>query len=97
VTSSSSRRAEEADNNARSRHLPLAQGKIASAAPRRTSRRAARAAARSPPTGGRQRLHVLGHFKNQKDADSGDRFALQQLLLNFILEKQRASEGLGFV
>lgn len=32
-------------------------------------------------------LHVLSHFKNQKDA-SGDGFALQQLLLNFIVEKQ---------
>jgi hypothetical protein len=33
-------------------------------------------------------LHVLGHFKHQKDKDSGDHFALQQLLLNFILEKK---------
>lgn len=32
-------------------------------------------------------LHVMSHFKNQKDA-SGDGFALQQLLLNFIVEKQ---------
>jgi hypothetical protein len=32
-------------------------------------------------------LHVLGHFKNQRD--KSDKFALQQLLLNFILEKQR--------
>lgn len=32
-------------------------------------------------------LHVLGHFKNQKDGS--DKFALQQLLLNFVLEKQR--------
>lgn len=38
-------------------------------------------------------LHVLGHFKHQKDADSGDHFALQQLLLNFILEKQHARHG----
>jgi hypothetical protein len=38
-------------------------------------------------------LHVLGHFKHQKDADSGDHFALQQLLLNFILEKQHARRG----
>jgi hypothetical protein len=36
-------------------------------------------------------LHVLGHFKHQRDKESGDRFALQQLLLNFILEKQRAN------
>jgi hypothetical protein len=40
------------------------------------------------PQGG-QVLHVLSHFKNQKDA-SGDGFALQQILLNFILEKQEA-------
>ncbi len=33
-------------------------------------------------------LHVLSHFKHQKDKDSGDKFALQQLLLNFFLEKQ---------
>lgn len=33
-------------------------------------------------------LHVLGHFKNQKDKGT-DKFALQQLLLNFIIEKQR--------
>jgi len=38
------------------------------------------------PTGGRV-LHVSSHFKNQRDA-SGDGFALQQLLLNFIVEKQ---------
>jgi hypothetical protein len=34
-----------------------------------------------------QVLHVLSHFKNQGDS-SGDGFALQQLLLNFIVEKQ---------
>jgi hypothetical protein len=33
-------------------------------------------------------LHVLGHFKSQKDK-SGDGFALQQLLINFIVEKQK--------
>lgn len=33
-------------------------------------------------------LHVLSHFKHQKDKDAGDKFALQQLLLNFFLEKQ---------
>jgi hypothetical protein len=33
-------------------------------------------------------LHVLSHFKHQKDKDSGDKFALQQLILNFFLEKQ---------
>jgi hypothetical protein len=35
-------------------------------------------------------LHVLGHFKHQKDESGGDHFALQQLLLNFFLEKQHA-------
>ena len=39
-------------------------------------------------------LHVLSHFKHQKDKDSGDHFALQQLLLNFFLEKQAAKHGL---
>jgi hypothetical protein len=34
-------------------------------------------------------LHVLSHFSHQKD-ESGDGYALQQLLLNFILEKQEA-------
>ena len=34
-------------------------------------------------------LHVLGHFNKQKDP-KGDGFALQQLLLNFVLEKQEA-------
>jgi hypothetical protein len=33
-------------------------------------------------------LHVLSHFKHQKDKDAGDKFALQQLLMNFFLEKQ---------
>lgn len=33
-------------------------------------------------------LHVLGHFHMQGDA-SGDGFALQQLLVNFIVEKQK--------
>jgi hypothetical protein len=36
-------------------------------------------------------LHVLGHFKHQRDKDSGDHFALQQLLLNFFLEKKHGS------
>ena len=36
-------------------------------------------------------LHVLGHFKHQKDKDAGDHFALQQLLLNFFLEKKRGA------
>ncbi len=43
--------------------------------------------------GGRARggvvLHVSSHFKNQKD-ESGDGFALQQILLNLIVEKQDA-------
>jgi len=43
------------------------------------------------PQGG-QVLHVLSHFKNQKDA-SGDGFALQQILLNFIVEKQEARKA----
>lgn len=43
------------------------------------------------PVGG-QVLHVLSHFKNQKDA-SGDGFALQQILLNFIVEKQEARKA----
>jgi hypothetical protein len=34
-------------------------------------------------------LHVLSHFSHQKD-ESGDGYALQQLLLNFVLEKQEA-------
>ena len=34
-------------------------------------------------------LHVLGHFEKQKDPKS-DGFALQQILLNFVLEKQEA-------
>jgi len=33
-------------------------------------------------------LHVLGHFHAQMD-DSGDGYALQQLLANFIVEKQK--------
>jgi hypothetical protein len=33
-------------------------------------------------------LHVMGHFKMQKD-EKGDGFALQQLLVNFIVEKQK--------
>jgi hypothetical protein len=33
-------------------------------------------------------LHVLGHFNAQKDP-KGDGYALQQLLLNFIIEKQK--------
>lgn len=32
-------------------------------------------------------LHVLSHFQKQRD-ESGDGFALQQMLLNFIVEKQ---------
>ncbi len=38
-------------------------------------------------------LHVLGHFKHQKDKNSGDHFALQQLLLNFFLEKKHGAAG----
>lgn len=38
-------------------------------------------------------MHVLGHFKNQKN--ESDKFALQQLLLNFILEKQREKRIAG--
>jgi hypothetical protein len=34
-------------------------------------------------------LHVLSHFEDQRTKE-GDGFALQQLLLNFIVEKQRA-------
>ncbi len=39
-------------------------------------------------------LHVLSHFYSQKD-EGGDGFALQQMLLNFIVEKQayRAAEA----
>lgn len=37
-------------------------------------------------------LHVMSHFRDQKSAD-GDGFALQQLLLNFIVEKQRSNEA----
>jgi hypothetical protein len=37
-------------------------------------------------------LHVLSHFKHQKDPNAGDKFALQQLLLNFFLEKQAANK-----
>lgn len=33
-------------------------------------------------------LHVLSHFQKQRDA-SGDGYALQQMLLNFIVEKQK--------
>lgn len=42
----------------------------------------------SGSAGGGCVLHVLSHFKHQKDKDAGDKFALQQLLLNFFLEKQ---------
>ncbi len=38
-------------------------------------------------------VHVLSHFKNQQDKSSGDKFALQQLLLNFFLEKQAANKA----
>ncbi len=38
-------------------------------------------------------LHVMSHFEKQRDADAGDHFALQQLLLNFILEKQCENRG----
>lgn len=34
-------------------------------------------------------LHVLSHFKSQSDPN-GDGFALQQMLANFIIEKQKA-------
>ncbi len=34
-------------------------------------------------------LHVMGHFKMQKD-EKGDGYALQQLLVNFIVEKQKS-------
>ena len=37
-------------------------------------------------------LHVLSHFKHQKDKNAGDKFALQQLLLNYFLEKQAANK-----
>jgi len=47
------------------------------------------------PIGGRV-LHVLSHFKNQKD-ESGDGYALQQLLLNFIVEKQEARKAAKLV
>lgn len=38
-------------------------------------------------------LHVLGHFHMQKDEAGGDGFALQQLLVNFIVEKQKFRAG----
>lgn len=38
-------------------------------------------------------LHVMSHFEKQRSADAGDHFALQQLLLNFILEKQCENRG----
>jgi len=38
-------------------------------------------------------LHVLGHFHMQKDESGGDGFALQQLLVNFIVEKQKFRAG----
>lgn len=41
-----------------------------------------------------QVLHVSSHFKNQRDA-SGDGFALQQLLLNFVVEKQELRKALA--
>lgn len=37
-------------------------------------------------------LHVVSHFQHQT-SESGDGFALQQLLLNFIVEKQEARRG----
>lgn len=42
--------------------------------------------------GGGQVLQVSSHLKNQEDAE-GDGFALQQLLLNFIVEKQEARKS----
>jgi hypothetical protein len=39
-------------------------------------------------------LHVLGHFVAQADP-KGDGFALQQLLLNFVVEKQRLRQALA--
>lgn len=36
-------------------------------------------------------LHVLSHFKSQSDP-RGDGFALQQMLANFIIEKQKAKQ-----
>lgn len=50
-------------------------------------------AGKAPAPEGGCVLHVLGHFKHQKDANSGDHFALQQLLLNFFLEKQHLKSG----
>lgn len=59
----------------------------------------AEGAAGAAVTGGRRGpapgavLHVMSHFEKQRDADSGDHFALQQLLLNFVLEKDRQNRG----
>ncbi len=39
-------------------------------------------------------LHVLSHFQDQRTRE-GDGFALQQLLLNFIVEKQRVKARFG--
>ena len=41
-------------------------------------------------------LHVLSHFQKQRD-ESGDGFALQQMLLNFIVEKQAFRRRAGGV
>jgi hypothetical protein len=74
------------------------KGKVVPYAPPASSRQATGgaggAAAVTAPEGGLV-LHVLGHFKHQKDKDAGDHFALQQLLLNFILEKQRLAKHGG--
>lgn len=44
--------------------------------------------------GGGAVLHVLSHFQDQRTKE-GDGFALQQLLLNFIVEKQKSRAKLG--
>lgn len=46
----------------------------------------------SPEFAGGRVLFVSSHFKLQKD-EKGDGYALQQLLLNFILEKQQRKTG----
>jgi hypothetical protein len=64
---------------------PLAGRPLTGGGTRQRGRRNRRE--RSPRIG--RVLHVLSHFQHQKE-ESGDGFALQQLLLNFVVEKQEA-------
>jgi hypothetical protein len=78
----------------RGRKVPVGPGPVPVAVTFRFSGERVETGKRGEEPPGGSVLHVLSHFQDQRTKE-GDGFALQQLLLNFIVEKQRARAKFG--